>query len=166
MNCSFCNNPKPLKGKKISYHYTASGLENIVLEGIMEFRCPECHERFYGFGDMTLLHAAIADVLLAKDQLLTGQEIRFLRSHIGYSSEYFADVLGIDKSTLSRIENGKQKPGKPLDRHVREIIYNKIRTPDRNYDLHDRILNHPIKTKKMFTLSFKKSAWTLAGAGA
>lgn len=166
MNCSFCDNPKSLKGKKINYHYTASGLDNIVLKGVVEYRCPKCDEIFYGFGDLGRLHSAIADILLGKDELLSGKEIRYLRSHIGYSSEYFADVLGIDKSTISRVENGKQKTGKPLDRHIREVVFNKMKSPDRNYDLHDRILHHPIKTKKMFTLSFKKSGWTLAGAQA
>lgn len=38
-----------------------------------------------------------------------GQEIRFLRTHIGYSSEMFAHILGLDKTSLSRIENSRSK---------------------------------------------------------
>jgi transcriptional regulator with XRE-family HTH domain len=106
---------------------------------------------------MGQLHQLIANALLTKEGQLSGEEIRFLRSHIGYSGAYFADVLGIAVSTLSRIENNRQNAGSALDRHIREAIFNK--EPNRNYDLHDAILNKPTRITNEVRFKAKNSSW-------
>lgn len=146
MYCTSCVNDKPLKGKRVVHKYTACGLPNVILDGVTEYRCPKCGEAFYSYGNIEQLHKLLADILLTKKGLLTGKEVRFLRTQIGYSGVKFATVLGIDHTTLSRIESGKQKMSVQLDHHIREAVYN--REPDRNYDLHDAMLDKPTEITK------------------
>lgn len=159
MFCTSCDHDKELKGRKIKRKYDISGLDNIVLDGVIEYRCPKCTEVYFSYGNILQLNKLIAHILLTKNGLLTGKEIRFLRTNIGYNGAYFAKVLGIDHTYLSRIENGKVKHSPSLDKHVREAVFNK--TADRNYDLHDAILNQPTKVEKNKNIGFrsKDSSW-------
>lgn len=157
MYCSECENNKPLKGKRVIHKYKESGLENIILAGVTEFRCPKCGAVFFNFGNIDQLHALIANILLTKEGQLTGLEVRFLRTHIGYSSSYFAKALGYDRATISRIENSKAKVSKNFDKHVREAVYN--REPNRDYDLHDMILNKPTKVRDDIRFASQKDRW-------
>jgi transcriptional regulator with XRE-family HTH domain len=36
-----------------------------------------------------------------------GDKIRLVREQRGYSQEHLADIMGINRSTISKIENGK-----------------------------------------------------------
>jgi putative zinc finger/helix-turn-helix YgiT family protein len=157
MYCASCENKKPIKGKKIVKNYSESGLKNVVLDGVLEYRCPRCGEVSYSYGDVIQLHQMIANALLTKSGQLSGSEIKFLRSHIGYSGAFFAEVLGIDAATLSRIENNRQLAGNSLDKHIREAVFNK--EPDRNYDLHDAIINNPTKIQKEIRFKAKAASW-------
>lgn len=156
MFCTNCDNSKALKGKKIVHKYDESGLDNVKLEGVVEYRCSKCGEVYHQLHNIAQLHQLITNILLTKEGRLTGREIRFLRTHIGYSSAYFAKVLGIERETLSRAEN-QNKVSRALDKHVREAVFNK--DPDRRYDLHDAIINQPTKTGKPMTLKSKKDVW-------
>lgn len=157
MYCTGCPNKKPIKPRKVTWKFDQAGLKNVILKGVSEYRCPECGELAYSFGDLFQLNSMIADILLTKKRPLTGAEIRFLRKHIGYSGKYFAKVLGIDHTTLSRIENDQQKAGVALDRHIRASVFAK--SPDRHYDLHDAILNQPSDYKKDIVLRARKNRW-------
>jgi transcriptional regulator with XRE-family HTH domain len=53
------------------------------------------------------LHGLIAEKLLLKNGLLTGQEIRFLRKNAGLSGKDFARYIEVHPAHLSRVENGK-----------------------------------------------------------
>lgn len=165
MYCTNCSNKKPLKLKKLAaYSYTDSGLENITLNGVMECRCPNCGEVSRSFGNIDQLNSAIIDILLAKKDLLSGKEIRFLRSSIGYSGKYFSEVLGVKPETLSRIETQKNRVTISLDRHIRSAVFNKV--PNRNYDLHDRIISNPIDVKGKIRLAVSRNTWRyVAGNG-
>ena len=161
MYCTNCDYSKALKPRTLTeYRYSESGLDNIVLlDGVTECECPKCHETYLSFGDAVALHALIAETLITKDGLLTGQEIRFLRTHVGYSGAYFAKVMGYKPETISRIENSKQAVTVTFDRHVRTTVGNKV--ADRDYDLHEKILNPPTKSKTM-KMRMKKSKWSVA----
>ena len=156
MYCAFCDNPKQIKGQIINHRYTESGLDNITLQGVIEHRCDQCGEVYYNYGNVEQLNNAIADILLAKKGLLTPKEIVFLRKKIGYNAAYFAKVLGYKASTISRLENGKQAITETFDHHVRQAVFNKM--PDRDYDLHDRILN-PRPMPSQINLKLTRSAW-------
>ncbi len=47
-----------------------------------------------------------------------GPAIRILRDRAGYTLSAFADILGTDRSYLSRIERGLQQPGIALRNRI------------------------------------------------
>lgn len=138
MQCPSCNCKKPMKFEAIVHKFKESGLDNVILHGVKQHRCYQCGEVLFDFGDVNQLNRLIADTLLRKKELLTAQEIRFLRTYIGYSSEIFARIIGIDKTSLSRIENNRSKVSTQVNMAVRFAVAGKM--ADRDYDLHDLIV--------------------------
>ena len=63
----------------------------------------------------------IALAIIAKPYGLEGQDVRFLRKFLGLTSEAFAAILTVDKSHLSRVENGATPVSATADRLVRLI---------------------------------------------
>lgn len=135
MECPSCDSKKPMKTEIIVHRFKESGLDNIILHGVKSQRCTKCGEVFYDFGDVNQLNRLIADTLLRKQGTLTGPEIRFLRTHIGYSSEMFSKMLGYDKTSWSRIENERSKISNQVNMSVRFAVAGKL--ADKDYDLHD-----------------------------
>jgi putative transcriptional regulator len=154
MKCTSCNNPKDLKPKYITHRYRESGLDNVVLHGVEHFKCDQCGEDYFGYGDVNQLHDLIARTLVLKKGPLVGREIRFLRVHLGLSGKEYARRVGINPSTLSRYENDGDKPSKGFDSLLRAFVVTKL--PDRDYDLHDKLLKehgHPLKLISLDTTS-------------
>jgi hypothetical protein len=140
IECTNCDNKKPLKGKKIRKIYDP--LISFLTVEAYEYRCPKCGEIYYFYGDIVKLHKIIVNLLIQKEGFLSGNEIRFLRKHLGYSSEMFANILGMDLSTIYRIES-KQEHSKTVDNFIRILVAASL--PDRDYSFHDQIL----RRKKM-----------------
>jgi putative zinc finger/helix-turn-helix YgiT family protein len=147
MECFECENPHPFKGRRIVHKYKESGLEHITLSGIEEFKCPQCGAVYLEIPKAKQLNALIAEMLLKRDQVLSGAEIRFLRKQLGYSSEQFGKLISYDPKSLSRIENGHQKVTSTFDRLVKMAYATGKR--DLNYNLHDLFLSHGIKYRKL-----------------
>ncbi len=103
------------------HHYTECGLENVYLRDVEIWRCP-CGEEVVSIPAMPELHRLIAQWLIRKQDLLTGAEIRFLRKSMGLPAKEFAAVVGVEPSTVSRWENGKQSPDRANDRLIR-LLY-------------------------------------------
>lgn len=138
MECPSCDTKKAMKAEVITHRFKESGLDNVILNGVKLYRCSQCGETHYDFGNINQLNLVIADTLLRKKGLLTGKEIRFLRSYIGYSSEMFARILGFDKTSWSRIENERSKISNQVNMSVRWAVAGKL--ADRNYNVHDLVL--------------------------
>lgn len=161
MKCIECDNPKDLSGKAITLKYKECGLDNVTLHGVMNYHCGQCGEDYTGFGDQEKLHALIASVLVRKKGVLQGNEIRFLRTYLGYSGIYFARLTGYTKESISRFENQKKPVEVAFDRLVRSLVVNKL--PDRQYDLHDLWINEQGDTYHRIEIDAKKSGgWHLA----
>ncbi len=152
-----CENKKPLKSHKTKMRYKDCGLDNVILHGVEQFKCNRCGEVYFNFGDLEKLHALIAEILILKKGLITGKEVRFLRTYLGYSGAIFAKLMGCTKETLSRVENSKQKPGMIYDRLIRTLVYQKL--PDRNYDLHDLWLSDKEIPLKNIELKPRGKGW-------
>jgi putative zinc finger/helix-turn-helix YgiT family protein len=103
-----------------AYEYTESGLPNIVLEGVHRVRCVAC-EDFDGveIPAVEKLHRAIAHLLVHAAKRLTGAEIRFLRTFLGWSGKTFAGKLHVAPETVSRWEKGAQPMDEPYERLLR-----------------------------------------------
>lgn len=162
MKCVMCENEKNLKKESIKMKYKECGLDNVVLDGVDHFRCDKCGEEFFGFGDQEQLHAIIAETLIKdKKDLLSGKEIRFLRSYLGYSGAVFAKLIGYSKEALSRIENHKSTVTLTFDRLIRSMVASRL--PNRDYNLYDMWLKHQGKKLTQICLT-QKNGWHLQEA--
>ncbi len=123
MKCPMCS--REMKRKTGKYRYTESGLDNVYLLGVEIYKC-HCGETAVSIPAIMELHKIIGTALIKKDRPLTGKEIRFLRKNIGMSAKGFAEVLGIDRSTLSRWENDNQVLSATNDRLIR-LAYSNFR---------------------------------------
>lgn len=161
MNCAMCNNPKKLKKRRVGMWYKQSGLDNIRLEGVIEYRCDQCGEVYHSFGNMDQLHKLISQRLIGKKGNLTGAEVRFLRVALGYNSAMFAKLVGITASHLSRIEGKKQDPvsSDQLDHAIRFLVASKKAEPDRDYDLHDQLINDSGEELKEIKITHRPTGW-------
>lgn len=157
MYCSSCDNNRPLKATPVTRKYEEGGLDNVTLKGVKEFRCSKCGEVYFNYGNIEQLHQLIAEYLIRKKDLLTGKEIKFLRKHMGYSSSVLAKLVGQEPEHISRIENDKVKVVPLFDHFIRALVIQKGQ--DRNYDLHDHILNESGEDFSRLEASFKKNGW-------
>jgi len=103
------------------YHFTESGLNNVFLKDIEVVKCPKCKSESPRIPNHDDLMRTIAVALIDKPSELAGDEVRFLRKYLGQGSEPFAQMLGIDRSHLSRVENGAMAVSRQTDRLVRTL---------------------------------------------
>lgn len=157
MYCSNCNYEKTLKPMAITKKFDESGLTNVTLKGVTEYKCPNCGEVYYGYAHLEKLHDLIAQHLIRKKKLFIPNEIKFLRKHMGYSSTMLAKLVGQKLEHISRIENGKTKITPLFDHFLRALVVEKF--PDRNYDLHDHILNETGKEYSRLEAQYKNAKW-------
>jgi transcriptional regulator with XRE-family HTH domain len=114
-----------MKGQVENYRYVESGLKNVLLKGILVFRCKDCGAEVPEISGASSLHTLIGIRLLFKDSRLNGEEVRFLRKLVGYSATELAQLAGTSKSVVSRWEN-KDTFGEHTDRLIRLICLNKM----------------------------------------
>jgi putative zinc finger/helix-turn-helix YgiT family protein len=62
---------------------------------------------------------SICESVLLKPTILSGAEIKFLRKNLSLKINEFAQLLGVDRVTVSRWENGHEKPSRSADRLLR-----------------------------------------------
>lgn len=101
------------------YHYTECGLENVYLFGIVQYRCPECGEETVSIPNIKGLHLVIARALVCKEEMLSGDEVKFLRKELKLRSKNMAEALSMEPETYSRWENAKQKVSSNYDKELR-----------------------------------------------
>jgi DNA-binding transcriptional regulator YiaG len=103
------------------YLFTESGLSNVLLKGIEVVSCAKCKSESPRIPNHDDLMRTIAVALIDKPSELAGDEVRFLRKYLGEGSASFAQMLGIDRSHLSRVENGAMAISRQTDRLVRTL---------------------------------------------
>jgi putative zinc finger/helix-turn-helix YgiT family protein len=138
------------------YIYRASGLADVGLSGITVWICPKCSEESPEIPRIGELHRVIARALIQKQALLRGDEVRFLRKHVGIAAGEFATMLGVDRAHLSRVENGRTAAfGESTDRLVRGLAL--IAADEENGREALRALAHRLhrsrtRSRRVFTL--------------
>ncbi len=140
-----------------AYHYTESGLKNIWLEGIYLDQDGDPV-----IPNLLQLHEVIAKGLALQKKRLSGNEIRFLRTHIGLSSGDFAKkIVKVSPETVSRWENNKQTMDVSIELLLRMLVLKKIRFDDYEFeDLADLKNDKQRRLAAKFSVRSKK--WELA----
>ena len=119
-NCYQCKEKlQVIKGQP--YNYKESGLDNVVLHGINQYKCHKCKDTFVSIPQIEFLHLVIGRNICCQEYLLDGAEIKFLRKELHMKAIDLAKVLGITPATISRWENDKKPIGEVQDRFLRSI---------------------------------------------
>jgi len=105
-----------------SYQYAESSLPNVILQGIEVADCPKCGNSDVIIPRMAKIHRAIAQALANSPARLTGEQLRFLRKHLGLSGEQLGGYLHTDKTKISKWENGEDQIGPATDRLIRLLV--------------------------------------------
>lgn len=131
IKCPKCGNF--IQSKIETYKYEESGLDNVFLKNIPVYQC-SCGISFASIFRVSRLNELIAQKLLEKPALLNGKEIRFLRKNMHIPSKDFGKRLGVEKTTISKWENGLQKHREAYDRSIRFLymINKKIEGEEKN----------------------------------
>lgn len=104
------------------YQFQESGLDNVILKDIEVLVCKHCGSIVPRIPRLNDLMRTIAIAMIAKPSELAGAEVRFLRKFMDETIEQFARKLGVDRSHLSRVENGSLGISKQMDRLVRALV--------------------------------------------
>jgi putative zinc finger/helix-turn-helix YgiT family protein len=101
------------------YHFIDSGLPNVYLAGVKYWVCAKCDQQAAEIPAALKLLAAIAESLVRKPGLLTGDEIRFLRKELGKKASDFALLINKTPEHFSKLENNQLPLTEDTDKLVR-----------------------------------------------
>ena len=118
MKCIECGHAMTTKRENVPF----AALPGAVLVGVEVSRCPKCGASETAIPAMENLLGALANAVIRKRARLTGDEVRFLRKYLGYSSADFAKRIGSSPSTVSKWENGAQPIGLHSDLLLRAMV--------------------------------------------
>lgn len=117
--CSACG--AKAKSKRTTYHFKEIGLPKVYLMGVEIIHCDQCGNEDPIIPRMNDLMRALVLAVVHKPCRLCGEELRFLRKHIGLTGEMLSGYLHVDKTTLSKWENNEDKIGEQSDRLIRLV---------------------------------------------
>ena len=118
MKCFQCGHAMTTKRENVPY----SALPGAVLVGVPVSRCPNCGEYEIAIPAIDELNRVLAAAVVRKPTRLSGGEVRFLRTYLGYSGADFAKLIGSDPATVSRWEGDKQPLGHHTDLLLRALV--------------------------------------------
>lgn len=131
MRCIDCG--FEMKKKIIDYNYDECGLKNVLLKNMEYHSCPNCPQEGALIPSVGELHNLIATTVASQPSRLIPEEIRLLRTHLGFSGVDFARAIDVAPETVSRWETGKEKISLSLERFLRTLVLYRF-GPYRNYD--------------------------------
>jgi putative zinc finger/helix-turn-helix YgiT family protein len=155
MKCPECN--EPMTSSTENYSYAASGLPHVTLVGVEVRRCPACGEHEAVIPKIEQLHKTLSRGVIGKKARLTGAEIRFLRTYLGWSGVDFAKHMGVTAETISRWENGREQMNPVADRLVRLMVVTK--SPVADYSLDDLLDLNDHAAPVRLRITAKKGGW-------
>ena len=122
MICLDCK--KRMKKIRTDYQYKESGLTGVMLGKITAYKCPNCGEVYPIIPNIKRLNELVAQELINKKSLLTGNELVFLRKEMKVKAKDLAEMLGVTKVSVSRWENEREPVGPACDRLIRLLYRN------------------------------------------
>jgi transcriptional regulator with XRE-family HTH domain len=88
------------------YKYTESGLDNVIIAGV-SFVKDDASEMVVRVPNINGLHKAIATAIVTRHSMMSGREMRFLRSEMGMTQAELSDMIHREPLTISRWERGE-----------------------------------------------------------
>ena len=107
------------------YRYTECGLDNVFIEGL-EVVTNDHGEELFCVPNVLSLHKMIASAIISNKTGMSGQELRFLRTEMGYTQEQLAGILKNDRATIGRWEGGKMEANANAETVIRLLAAEKL----------------------------------------
>jgi len=104
-----------------TYPFKESGLNNVTLINVELIQCSVCGNVDPIIPDVNDLMRALAWHSATQRYRLSGEDVRFLRKYLKMSGVDFAQLLGVDKTTLSKWENDADIIGTANERLIRSV---------------------------------------------
>ncbi len=101
------------------YHFLDSGLPNVYLIGVKYWTCSQCGAQAAEIPAPEQLMNVIAESIVMKPGVLSGQEIRFLRKRAGKKAADFATLINKTPEHFSKLETGALPLHEPTDKLIR-----------------------------------------------
>lgn len=98
--------------------------EQITVEGITRFECPQCGEYVIFAGQGLRLSEILYDEYRKRTSLLSPSEIKAIRKKYGWTQVEFEKILGVSSPTVSRWESNAVIQTKVADNLMRAIWQN------------------------------------------
>lgn len=118
--CSACGNVGTVSVE--DRDFPESGLRNVILKQVDVLRCGACGNDEVVISRLNDVMQTLAKAVVSQPYPLRGEEIRFLRKHLGMTQVAFARLIGIDHTNLSKWENNRERPGEQSDRLMRMYL--------------------------------------------
>lgn len=119
--------------EKSEYYYTGCGLENVFIEGAVEFG-DDAGEESVMVPAIGQLHRVIAEGIVTHPAKMTGEELRFLRTEMGLTQARLAEILKVTLLTVNRWERNETPVNDAAEMLVRLHSATKLR-PDVDLDV-------------------------------
>ena len=103
------------------YKYNECGLDNVLLHNIT-FLKDDNGDSVIEIKNIVGLHRAIAEGIISKPAVITGAELRFLRTEMCLRQSELADKLSNNHQTIGRWERGENPIDKTSDTLLRIIV--------------------------------------------
>ena len=103
--------------KTAPYRYTACGLDNVFIYGMIPVVDDEGQE-VYGVKRIGSLHRAIALQIVVRANSMDGKELRFIRTEMGMTQAELGKLLHKEALTVGRWERGET----PIDANAETVI--------------------------------------------
>lgn len=100
-----------------SYHYTECGLQNVMIKNL-EVVIDDEGDEVITIPAVNVLHKIIATGIVSHKMGMSADELRFLRSEMGYSQAQFALLVHHERQSIGRWERGEF----PIDGAAETII--------------------------------------------
>lgn len=99
------------------YRYTECGLDNVLVHGIIP-TIDDDGDEVITIRNINGLHRAIAMTIVERPGLMTGKELRFLRTEMGLTQAELAKLIHATPLTAGRWERGES----PIDANAETLI--------------------------------------------
>jgi transcriptional regulator with XRE-family HTH domain len=103
-----------------AYHYTESGLDNVMVYGMIPCVDDE-GDKVISIPNVAGLHRVIAEMIVTHDAAISGKELRFLRTEMGMTQAQLAGVVHHDAQSVARWEKS-ERPFAPTTEAVIRLL--------------------------------------------
>jgi len=136
------------------YHYTECGLDNVFIDGI-DVVVDDDGDEVITITAINELHKAIALGIVTHKHAISGDELRFLRTEMGYTQSELARLVSHDKQSIGRWERAEYEVDGSAETIIRRLAIEKLKL-ENNLGI-DELASRSVPAVLIQEINIKKS---------